>query len=199
MSLFDVSLVFFLIMDPVGNLNAFLSLVQGLDKKRKVKIVFRELLIALVIMLGFNFLGDFIFQFLNLSEVAVRIASGIVLLLVAIKIIFGSKDSLRARLPQGEPFIFPLAVPLIAGPALLATIMLYARLEPVASITFAAVLIAWSLSVIIFLLAEPISKFLKSSGLIACEKLIGMVLVMIAVQALLEGVMLFWKVYGAHA
>jgi multiple antibiotic resistance protein len=192
MSLFSVALVLFLIMDPIGNLSSYLSMVKELDPKRQNWIIFREMLIALLIMIGFNYLGEYIFNILDLSETTVRLSSGVILFLIAIKILFTASDSPRANLPKGEPFIFPFAVPLIAGPALMATIMLYAHLEPYQSVMIFAILIAWFFSVLIFLFARPIKRVLGINGLMACERLIGMVLVLIAVQRFLEGILLLW-------
>jgi multiple antibiotic resistance protein len=112
--------------------------------------------------------------------------------LIAIKILFTAADSPRANLPKGEPFIFPLAIPLIAGPALMATIMLYAHLEQLQSVMLAAIFIAWLLSFLIFLSAGPIKRILGNNGLMACERLIGMVLVLVGVQRFMEGLLLFW-------
>ena len=193
MSLLSISLVLILIMDPIGNLSSYLSLVKKIDPKKQRWIISREMIIALAFMLGFNYLGEIIFDFLDISETAVRLTSGIILFLVAIKVLFPASDSMRANLPPGEPFIFPLAIPLVAGPALLATIMLYAHLDLTQTVMIEAILIAWFFSVLIFLFATPIKKLLGENGLMACERLIGMVLVLIAVQRLLEGVLLFWS------
>lgn len=192
MSLFSVALVLFLIMDPIGNISPCLSMVKEIDPKKLKWIVMREMAIALAVMLGFNYLGEYIFNFLDFSETTVRITSGVILFLIAIKILFTSTDSMRANLPKGEPFIFPLAIPLIAGPALLATIMLYAHLEPLQSVMILAILIAWFSSGLILFFAAPIKRVLGENGLMAFERLIGMVLVLIAVQRLLEGILLFW-------
>ncbi len=192
MSLFNITLTLFFIMDPIGNLPSYLSMVKELKPKRQSWIILREMLIALTIMLFFHYLGEHIFEFLDLSETTVRLSSGVILFLIAIKILFTSNDSPRANLPKGEPFIFPLAIPLIAGPALMATIMLYANLESSQSMMVMAILIAWFLSILIFLFAGPIKRILGSNGLMACERLIGMVLVLIAVQRFLEGILLFW-------
>lgn len=198
MSLFNITVVLFLIMDPIGNLSYYLSMVKGLNPKRQNWIIFREMLIALAVMLGFNFLGEYIFNFLDISETTVRLSSGVILFLIALKILFPSNDGLRAHLPPGEPFIFPLAVPLIAGPALLATIMLYAHLEPNYSVMVIAIFIAWLLSACIFLFSHSIKRLLGDNGLMAIERLIGMVLVLVAVQRFLEGILLFWSIH-AHA
>lgn len=192
MSLFNVTILLFLIMDPLGNISAFQSMVKELNPKRQYWIIFREMFIALGVMLFFNYLGEYIFEFLDLSETTVRLSSGMILFLIAIKILFTASDSPRANLPKGEPFIFPLAVPLIAGPALLATIMLYANLEPLHSVMLLAIFLAWGLSVVVFLFNRPIKRILGINGLMACERLIGMVLVLVAIQRFMEGLLLFW-------
>lgn len=192
MSLFNVTILLFLIMDPLGNISAFQSMVKELNPKRQYWIIFREMLIALGVMLLFNYVGEHIFAFLGLSETTVRLSSGMILFLIAIKILFTASDSPRANLPKEEPFIFPLAVPLIAGPALLATIMLYTHLDPLQSVMLPAIFIAWLLSVVVFLFNKPIKKILGINGLMACERLIGMVLVLIAIQRFMEGLLLFW-------
>ncbi len=192
MCLLSAAMIFLLIMDPLGNLNSYLSLVKELDPKRQKLIIFREMIIALLAMLFFNYLGEHIFYIFELSETTVRLTVGVILFLIAIKILFTAPDSPRANLPKGEPVIFPLAIPLIAGPALLATIMLYAHLEPVQSITIFAILIAWAISAVILYFAQPIKRVLKQNGLMAIERLIGMILVLIAVQAFMEGILSFW-------
>ena len=198
MSLFSIALVLILIMDPIGNISPYLSMVKELDPKSQKQTIMREMLIALAVMLGFNYLGEYLFNFLDISETTVRITSGVILFLIAIKILFPASDSVRANLPKGEPFIFPLAIPLIAGPALMATIMLYAHLEPLQSVMIFAILIAWLVCVIILFFAGPIKKILGNNGLMACERLIGMVLVLMAVQRLLEGILLFWSTQPNH-
>lgn len=197
MSLLSVALVLFLIMDPIGNLNSYLSLVKEVEPRRQRWVVLREMLIALAIMILFNYLGEFIFDVLGISEVTVRLTSGVILFLIAIKILFPAQDSPRANLPKGEPIIFPFAVPLIAGPALLATIMLYAHLEPYQSVMLGAIFLAWFASVVILYFSSTIKKVLGQNGLMACERLIGMVLVLIAVQRFFEGILLFWANKGS--
>jgi multiple antibiotic resistance protein len=198
MSLLNITLVLLLIMDPIGNISSYLSLVKELNPRRQNWIILREMLVALLVMLAFNELGEYIFNFLHLSETTVRLSSGMILFLVAIKILFTATDNPRMNLPQGEPFIFPLAVPLFAGPSLLATIMLYAHLEAYRSVMLSAILIAWLVSIAILLFARPIKRLLGDNGLNACERLIGMVLVLVAVQRFLEGILLFWATQPNH-
>ena len=149
MNLLSLSFILFLIMDPIGNVSSYLKLVENLPVKRQRWIVLREMLIALLAMIVFYFIGEYLFAVLQISPLTVRLASGAILFLVAIKILFPSKDSPRNNLPQGEPFIIPLAIPLIAGPSLLATIMLFAHGEPNHGVMLASIFIAWFAAVVV--------------------------------------------------
>lgn len=193
MELISIAFILFLIMDPIGNISSFLGLVKDAPPKRQRWIALREMLIALLVIVGFNYLGEYILSILHFSEKTLRIASGVILFLAAIKILFPSIDSPRANLMQGEPSIVPLAIPLIAGPSLLATVMLFAHIEPSAFFVLQAILIAWSASLLILLSAPFLQRVLGSNGLMAAERLLGMVLVLIAIQRFLEGVQLFVK------
>lgn len=191
LTLLNITLTLFLIMDPIGNIASFLTMMRDIDPKRVKYIVMREMLIALAVMFAFNYLGEFIFTFLELDHVSVRIASGLILFLVAIKFLFPSSSNLRANIVPGEPFIIPLAIPLVAGPALLATIMLYANMETCQPLMLTAILIAWMVSCIILMLAPVLYRCLGKNGLVACERLLAMVLVMLAIQRFMEGVQQF--------
>ncbi|MBA2728182.1 MAG: antibiotic transporter, partial [Parachlamydiaceae bacterium] len=181
-------LILFFTMDPFGNISSYMHMVRGLNPKRQSYIVMREMLMALFFMLLFNFIGEYILYGLGLSVVTVKISSGVILFLVAVKILFSSQSSLRANLPQEEPFLIPLAVPLIAGPALLATIMLYALTEPSQFTMLSSIFIAWCLSVAVLLAAPRLERILGVNGLTAFERLMGMILVLLSLQRILEGV-----------
>jgi len=196
MSLLSICLVLFLIMDPFGNISTFLNLLKNVDPLKRRWIVVREMLIALITMLFFYVMADKLMDMLQLSTITVHIASGAILFLIAIKILFPSTNSLRTQLknglsPEEEPFIVPMAIPLIAGPSLLATIMLYSSLENSHPLMFGAIFLAWLLSSVILYFAPFLERVLTHNGLIACERLMGMVLVLISVQRFLEGIKLF--------
>lgn len=193
MNLFTLTVILFLIMDPVGNISSFLNMTKDIPANRRHKILIREMLIALAAMLLFNYIGEFIFSVLDISETTLRLASGVILFLVAIKILFPSIDSLRANLPAGEPFITPLAIPLISGPSLLATVMLFAHLEPSQVKMLSAIFISWLMAVLVLLSSEKLQRLLGNNGLVAAERLMGMVLVMLAIQRFLEGLSQFVK------
>jgi multiple antibiotic resistance protein len=191
MTLFTLSLMLFLIMDPFGNVSSYLKLVEKLPRKRQFFVLGREMLIALGFMLLFNFIGEYLFEVLHISETAIRLASGLILFLVALKILFPSIDSPRSNLPDGEPFIIPLAVPFIAGPALLATIMLYTTLEPSQPLMLSAIFLSWIAASIVLFSSSLLYRILGTNGLSACEKLMGMVLILLAIERFSTGVQLF--------
>jgi multiple antibiotic resistance protein len=182
-------------MDPFGNIASYLRMVKGIAPNRQRYIVIREMLIALAAMLIFYFIGEYLLEALDLTPITVKIASGVILFLVAIKILFSSQTSPRANIPEGEPFIIPLAIPLIAGPSLLATIMLYAVTEPSHFAMLSAIFIAWAVSVIVLFFAPQLERVLGKNGLIAFERLTGMILVLLSIQRFLEGLKEFLKVY----
>lgn len=191
MTLFNITVILFLLMDPIGNISSFLDLLKDIPKNKRRRIIIREMLIALATMLCFNFLGEYIFSALEISQTTLKLASGTILFLVAIKILFPSVDSIRANLPTGEPFITPLAIPLIAGPSLLATVMLFADLVPSTSLMLEAILLSWLAAVAILLAGSRLQRLMGTNGLMACERLMGMVLVMLAIQRFGEGLQQF--------
>lgn len=198
MPLFTLTIILFLTMDPFGNIATYLKLLELIPPSRKRWYVVREMGIALFVMVIFHFLSDFLFWFLQISEVNVRLTSGLILFLFAIKILFSSPTSPRKQLPPSgeEPFIIPLAIPLIAGPALLATILLFSRLEPRTGLMLLAIFIAWLASVIVLALGPLLNRLLGKNGLLAFEKLMGMVLILLAIQRLLDGIRAFISTYG---
>lgn len=189
MSLITITFILFLIMDPFGNVSSFHRAMLQPTYLRQCCFVLREMLIALIAMLVFCALSNWIFWLLDLSEVTVRIASGIILFLTAVKILFPTPNSPRARAEHftEEPFVIPLAIPLTAGPSLLATIILFTHQVGSCPAMFAAIMIAWLVSTAILLLAHPLQRLLGYHGLEAIEKLMGMILVLLAIQRFVDG------------
>jgi multiple antibiotic resistance protein len=179
----------FLVMDPLGNVPLFLTVLRTVEPSRRRTILLREIAIAYVVLLVFLLAGRALLRFLGLQPEAVGISGGIVLFLIALRMIFPSHGSLSGEPLQGEPFIVPLAIPLVAGPSTLATLLL---LESTAGASLAwlmiALTIAWALSAVILLSSTFLYRMLRERGLIAIERLMGMLLVMVAVQMLLDGV-----------
>ncbi len=192
MPLLSLTLVLFLIMDPVGNIKSFIKFLEGLKPRRQKQIIVREMFIALFLILLFNFIGETIFNSLKLAEPVVYLSSGIILFLTALKILFPQEEVvLDPAMPKTEPFLVPLAIPMIAGPSLLATVMLYAHTETSQIIMLLAIFISWIASITILLFSKSIFKLVGSNGLTACEKLMGMVLILISVERFMEGIIIF--------
>jgi len=179
----------FLVMDPLGNIPYFLSALKPVPVKRHPKIMFRELTIALIVLFCFMFLGQHFLELLHLKQESISIAGGIILFLIAIRMIFPTKKSPEADQLDGEPFIVPLAIPGVAGPSSLATVLLLVKSEPDRLLDWAAALSGAWLMTSIILMASPLCfKLLKKRGLIAMERLMGMILVALSVQMFLDGI-----------
>ena len=186
------AVVLFLVMDPLGNVPLFLSLLKDFEPKRRRIIILRELVIALAILLIFLYFGQNLLNFLQLEQESVSIAGGIVLFIIAIRMIFPSRHGIMGESLEGEPFIVPLAIPLIAGPSALATLILMVRSDPTRMTDWlSALMMAWGITAVILLAAPLFYKLLRRRGLAAVERLMGMLLIMISVQMLLNGI----KVY----
>ncbi|PIS01213.1 MAG: hypothetical protein COT84_03575 [Chlamydiae bacterium CG10_big_fil_rev_8_21_14_0_10_35_9] len=178
----------FLMMDPIGNIPLYISFLKDVDPKRQRFIIFRELLIALAIIILFNFLGEGLFNFLKVSQDSIQITGGIILFLIAIKMVFPTDKSTQEFDSSQEPFIVPLAVPLVAGPSILAAVMLYSQQIENHLIMVSSIFLAWGLTLAILIFSPLLSRILGQKGIKACERLMGLILVIIGVQMFLEGV-----------
>ena len=189
MSFLSAAVLLFFVMDPLGNVPLFLSALRAVDPERHRIIIIRELAIALAILVAFLFAGPHILSVLQVSSAALTAAGGIVLLLIAIRMIFPATDhSFREDL-AGEPFVVPLAVPYTAGPSVLATELLLISREPERwPVWLAALFLAWLASATILYLASNLRNLLGERGLTALERLTGMLLVIVAVEMLMQGV-----------
>jgi multiple antibiotic resistance protein len=196
MDILSAGLTLLLIMDPLGNIPLFLSVLKTVeDESRRRKILIRELFFALLVLLLFLFAGEYLLKWLNLRQEAVSIAGGIVLFLISLRMIFPSEKGIMGEMPDGEPFFVPLAVPLLAGPSTLAMLILLARSQPERIFEWlAAVLGAWTVTSLVMLSSTKLNKLFGKRGLIAVERLMGMVLVAISVQMLMDGISTYLNV-----
>lgn len=174
-------------MDPIGNIPIFIAVLKGVDPKKQTRIIFRELIIALFVMVFFYYIGDYLLSILNISHGAVMMSGGIILFIIALKLIFPSMNGERKVLHDKAPFIVPLAIPLVAGPAVLAAIMLYSKQGVSSVIVLSSILIAWVFTTAILLSSSFLKNVLGKRGILACEKLMGLVLIMIAIQMFVDG------------
>jgi multiple antibiotic resistance protein len=195
MEIFAAAVTLFLIMDPLGNIPIFLSVLAKVEPTRRTRILVRELLIALLVMVAFLLAGPSILTVLGLSREAVTIAGGLVLMIIAIRMIFPSRGGIMGdEEDDGEPLVVPLAVPLMAGPSVLATLVLLADTGPERTAYWMLALFgAWLVSAVILLCSPFLYRLLGHRGLKAIERLMGMILVSIAVQMLLNGFASFFE------
>lgn len=178
-------------MDPLGNIPLFLSALKGVESSRRRKILIREIVFAYLFLLAFFFLGGSLLQLLGLQQETISIAGGIILFLIALRMIFPTDRDALSDSPEGEPFIVPLAIPLIAGPSTLAALLLFRSGSSSTTELLVALTIAWAICAVILLSSTLFYRVLRERGLIALERLMGMLLVMIAVQMFMNGVAKF--------
>jgi MarC family membrane protein len=187
----SATILLLLITDPLGNIPIFANALRGVAPERRTRVILREVLIAFVLLLAFMFVGDGFLRVMNLSDLSLQIAGAVVLFLIALRMIF-PPDKSEDMVPLTEPLIVPLAIPALAGPSALATVMLLVsqaperRMEWVAALTVTMVVCG-----IVLVLAEKIRRLLGDRLVMAFERLMGLILVAIAVEMLLRGIRTF--------
>ena len=194
MTVLSAALLLFLILDPLGNIPVFLSVLKPLPPRRQRIVVVRELLIALVVLMLFLWGGKYALEMMHLRQESVAIAGGIVLFLIGVRMIFPRPEGLMGELPGGEPFIVPLAIPLVAGPSGMAAVMLMGSNDPSRLGDWSlALLLAWGATAVILFSATVLYKWLGRRVLTAIERLMGMLLVAISVHMVLDGIGTYLK------
>jgi multiple antibiotic resistance protein len=197
MNVYSAAITLIFVMDPLGNIPIFLTILNKIEPKKRKAITLRENIIAFIILLIFLFFGKYILAGLNLSAPALGIAGGIILFLIAIKMIFPEDKHNTYAGDKGEPFIVPLAIPLIAGPSAMALVMLLANQEPARIWSLAlALFISFLVCSVILVFADSLRKVLGERGLIASERLMGMILTTMAVQMFLTGIENFFSLHN---
>jgi len=194
-NILQLSLTLFLLLDSIGNIPLYMSLLYGIKKKDQVRIIIREMIIALFIIFVFYFGGEALLFFLKISQSTVQVAGGIILFLIAFKMVFPPAERVAPGQDTDlkkitEPFIVPLAIPLVAGPAVLAAVIIYSH-EAVLWEGLGAILIAWFISLIVLLTAPYIQEKLGKRGVSAIEKLMGLILILMASEMFLTGIKTF--------
>ena len=194
MDTLSAAIMLFLIMDPLGNMPVVMSALKPFEPKRRLFILTRELVFSLLTLLVFLYSGDAILAFLNIKQESVSIAGGIILFLIALRMIFPSPGGV-IRISEGEePFIVPLAIPMIAGPSSMAALILLSNQAPGRMVDWTMALVgAWFLSAVILMFSNQFFKLLGEKGLSAMERLMGMILIMLSIQLFLDGIAAYLK------
>lgn len=195
LTLVSATILLLVVLDPIGNIPIFISTVEQLEPARKVKVIARECFIAYLILIVFALGGNRVMSLMHLSSYALGITGGIVLFIIALRMTFRQPQGIFGDDMDGEPLIFPLAVPLFAGPSAIAFVLLMTTNAPerlpewILSITIACLI-----SSIVLIAGSQLFRFIGKRGMRAMETLLGLILAAVAVQMLLDGV----GVYLAH-
>ncbi|MGK5594946.1 MAG: MarC family protein [Parachlamydiaceae bacterium] len=196
MSLFQIALTFFLVTNPIGNSPTVLALVKNYDFDKQKRILIREGVISFVIAIFFQYLGEKFLGLLHVSDFAMTLCGGILLLVIALGMIFPKSEVNTQQMPKQEPFIVPIAIPLLSGPGVLTMIMLLARQEANDLKISIAIFLAWAGVIGVMTAAPYMQRVLGKRGLTALEQLMGMILSMISMAMIVSGVSLFLKTLG---
>jgi multiple antibiotic resistance protein len=188
MDFWQAALMLLIIMDPLGNIPLFHSVLDGVPEENRRRVMVRELFISLGVLTLFLFAGNHILAALGLQGPTLSIGGGVVLFLIAINMVF-PQHGLRTGTEREDPFIVPLAIPFIAGPSAIAALMLMASREPNhMGKWMGALAAAWAVTATLILASNKIMRLIGQRGLRAAEKLMGMLLIMIAIQMFLNGI-----------
>ena len=181
-----------LVMDGFGNIPLFIAALKKVAPERRKVVLIRELTIALLIMVGFLFAGKWFLHAFGIHNYSLSIAGGIILFMISIPLVFSTPDELPKNDPkEDEPFVVPLAIPLVAGPAALSMVMIISAQQSNKWLTLAVVLFASLINSLILMSSFPLSKILGRRGLLAIERLSGMLLVLMSVDMIMGGIEAF--------
>ncbi len=190
----SAAVTLFLIMDPLGNVPVFNSVLSRVEPARRTRVVARELVIALLVLLGFLYAGNAIMAFLGLSQPSLNIAGGVLLFIISLRMIFPNRLDVGDDVETSDPFIVPMAVPLIAGPSTIAVLLLLSSSQPGKTLQWSvALLFAWLGTSLLLLGSQRILAFIGARGSRAMERFMGMILVILSTQMLLNGIRDFIK------
>ena len=189
----SATILLILITDPIGNIPIFANALKHVAPERRSRVILREVMIAFALLLTFMFIGEGFLRVMNLSELSLQIGGGVILFLIALRMIFPPPHVVTVE-PMGEPLIVPLAIPAIAGPSALATVLLLVSQAPEKRLEWiAALCVTMSVSAVVLVLAERIQRVAGDRFVVALERLMGLVLVAVSIEMLLRGIKLFIK------
>lgn len=190
--LFSSVFLLLLVLDPLGNIPFVLSLLRQVPKERHPSIILRECAIAVVVLIAFLCIGDWLLMAMRLSDPALEIAGGLILFLIALRMVFPPTHAAALELAgherDGEPFIVPLAIPMIAGPSALATVLLASRQSGQMMVWVGAIVLASAINAAFLLASGWFARLFGKAGMEALERLMGLILTTMSVQMLISGI-----------
>jgi MarC family membrane protein len=187
----SATILLLLITDPVGNIPVFANALKHVPPERRPKVILREILIAFGLLLTFMFVGEGFLRVMNLSELSLQIGGGVILFLIALRMVFPSQG-VEIDDVVTEPLIVPLAIPAIAGPSALATVLLLVSQQPDKRMEWiGALCVTMIISAVVLVSAERILRVIGNRLVVAVERLMGLVLVSVAIEMMLRGAKTF--------
>ena len=193
----SATILLILITDPIGNIPIFANALKNVAVERRPWVILREVLIAFVLLLTFMFVGDGFLRVMNLSELSLQIGGGVILFLIALRMVFPPPNAAAPEM-VGEPLIVPLAIPALAGPSALATVLLLVSQAPGRRMEWiAALCVTMTVSAIVLVLAERIQRVAGDRFVVALERLMGLVLVAVSIEMMLRGIKTFARQLAA--
>lgn len=187
----SATILLVLITDPIGNIPIFANALKHVAPERRPKVILREILIAFALLLTFLFVGESFLEVMNLSELSLQIGGGVILFLIALRMVFPPPHGTEAE-QIGEPLIVPLAVPAVAGPSALATVLLLVSQQPEKRLEWiAALCVTMLVSAVVLVSAERIQRIIGDRLVLAMERLMGLVLVSVSIEMMLSGAKVF--------
>ena len=187
----SATILLVLITDPIGNIPIFANALKHVSPQRRPWVILREILIAFMLLLTFMFVGEGFLRVMNLSELALQIGGGVILFLIALRMVFPPPANPDAEQLQ-EPLIVPLAIPAIAGPSALATVLLLVSQQPEKRVEWiGALCVTMAISAVVLVSAERIQRVIGSRLVTAVERLMGLVLVSVSIEMILRGIKTF--------
>ncbi|MCL5269475.1 MAG: MarC family protein [bacterium] len=192
MTLARAIILLLLVTDPIGNAVVCASFFKSIEPRRQAWVAMRESAIAFAILLAFLLGGGKLLDLLQIREPSLTFAGAVVLLLIAIRLIFPPREGLFGEMAEGEPFIVPIATPLLAGPSAIAIVMLLASKDPSRYLEWiVALLVVCAICGVCMLISLPLARFLGSRGVTAVEKLLGLLLTAMAIQMFINGLQIY--------
>lgn len=183
----SATILLLLITDPLGNIPIFVNSLRAVPQERRARVILREVLIAFGLLLTFMFVGQRFLKAMSLSDVSLQIGGAVVLFLIALRMIFPppAQDS---PVPDAEPMIVPLAIPALAGPSAMATVLLLVSQAPERRLEWVAALtVTMTVCAMVLLLADRLQRIVGTRVVSAFERLMGLILVSISVEMLIRG------------
>lgn len=188
MTLLSASILLFLVMDPFGNIPFFQVILRAVPLERRRAVIARELVIALGVLVAFLLVGPWVLPLLQISELSLKISGGIILFIIALKMIFKAPQEMFSGGPEGEPLVVPLAIPSVAGPSAVAVVLLLSAQAPGRWPEWLlALFLAWLATGVILLASSNLDRYLGERGLMAIQRLMGLLLTTIAVEMFIQG------------